>query len=131
MAAGRGVGGVVACGPVAACGDAVGRVVAADGRSPAEAQPDPVPHPDQGDQPMSARDALNAYVAHESDADQAEYEKHLDAYAAEVRAEALREAAERLRNVHASSSSQTWNWWDAAEIPGACADLIDPDKTGS
>nr|WP_192963608.1 hypothetical protein [Streptomyces sp. W9] len=80
---------------------------------------------------MSARDALNAYVAHESDADQAEYEKHLDAYAAEVRAEALREAAERLRNVHASSSSQTWNWWDAAEIPGACADLIDPDKTGS
>ena len=36
---------------------------------------------------MSARDALNAYVAHESDADQAEYEKRLDAYANEIRAE--------------------------------------------
>ncbi|MGW4505734.1 hypothetical protein ACWENO_13950 [Streptomyces sp. NPDC004436] len=20
----------------------------------------------------------------------------------------------------------TWNWWDAATIPGSCADLIDP-----
>lgn len=41
---------------------------------------------------MSARDALNAYVAHESDADQAEYEKRLDAYATEIRAQVLREA---------------------------------------
>lgn len=33
---------------------------------------------------------------------------------------------ERLRNVHGSSEGEAWNWWDAAEIPGACADLIDP-----
>ncbi|WP_033239928.1 hypothetical protein [Streptomyces albidoflavus] len=38
---------------------------------------------------MSARDALNAYLAHESDADQAEYEKRLDAYANEIRAQVL------------------------------------------
>ncbi|MFH9389820.1 helix-turn-helix domain-containing protein [Streptomyces albidoflavus] len=45
---------------------------------------------------MSARDALNAYVAHFSDADQAEYEKRLDAYANEIRADALREAVSSL-----------------------------------
>lgn len=36
---------------------------------------------------MSARDALNAYVVHESDEDQAEFERRLDAFAAEVVAE--------------------------------------------
>ncbi|MFF8458891.1 hypothetical protein ACF06T_30650 [Streptomyces albidoflavus] len=35
---------------------------------------------------------LNAYFAHESDADQAEYEKRLAAYANEIRAQVLREA---------------------------------------
>lgn len=34
--------------------------------------------------------------------------------------------AERLRNVHGSGEGDAWNWWDAAEIPAACADLIDP-----
>jgi len=36
------------------------------------------------------------------------------------------ELAERLRNVPGSGEGASWNWWDAAEIPGACADLIDP-----
>jgi len=36
------------------------------------------------------------------------------------------ELAERLRNVHGSGEGVLWDWWDAAEIPGACADLIDP-----
>lgn len=40
------------------------------------------------------------------------------------------ELAERIRNVHATGEGDAWNWWDAAEIPGACADLIDPVKTG-
>ena len=34
--------------------------------------------------------------------------------------------AERLRNVHGSGEGDAWNWWDAADIPAACADLIDP-----
>jgi hypothetical protein len=34
--------------------------------------------------------------------------------------------AERIRSVHASGEGDAWNWWDAAEIPGNCADLIDP-----
>ncbi|MEU8101681.1 hypothetical protein [Streptomyces rubiginosohelvolus] len=33
---------------------------------------------------------------------------------------------DRLRNVHGSGEGAAWNWWDAAEIPGSCADLIDP-----
>ncbi|MFF5404603.1 hypothetical protein ACFY8K_16820 [Streptomyces misionensis] len=36
------------------------------------------------------------------------------------------ELAERLRSVHGSGEGDAWNWWDAADIPGACADLIDP-----
>lgn len=36
------------------------------------------------------------------------------------------ELAERLRNVHGSGEGDAWNWWDAADIPAACADLIDP-----
>lgn len=39
------------------------------------------------------------------------------------------ELAERLRNVHGSGEGDAWNWWDAAEIPGACADLIDPKQS--
>lgn len=39
------------------------------------------------------------------------------------------ELAERLRNVHASGEGDQWNWWDAADIPAACADLIDPEVT--
>ena len=37
---------------------------------------------------MSARDALEAYMVHESDEDAAEYGKRLDAYRAEVLADA-------------------------------------------
>ncbi|WP_435279159.1 hypothetical protein [Streptomyces sp. 1222.5] len=36
------------------------------------------------------------------------------------------ELAERIRNVHSSGEGDGWNWWDAAEIPANCADLIDP-----
>jgi hypothetical protein len=39
------------------------------------------------------------------------------------------ELAERIRNVHGSGEGDSWNWWDAADIPAACADLIDPNKT--
>ncbi|MFD7868026.1 hypothetical protein [Streptomyces sp. NPDC059783] len=35
--------------------------------------------------------------------------------------------AERLRNLSSNGEGADWNWWDAAEIPGSCADLIDPD----
>jgi hypothetical protein len=41
-------------------------------------------------------------------------------------AEHARKLAERLRNVHGSGEGDAWNWWDAADIPAACADLIDP-----
>lgn len=47
---------------------------------------------------------------------------------AEVRDAHAHELAERLRNVHVTDEGAAWNWWDAAEIPGACADLIDPPK---
>jgi hypothetical protein len=53
------------------------------------------------------------YIAH--------VEKLLDEYAHEL--------AERIRNVHGSGEGDAWNWWDAADIPGACADLIDPQKS--
>lgn len=35
--------------------------------------------------------------------------------------------AERLRNIHGTDEGSDWNWWDAATIPGNCADLIDPE----
>lgn len=47
---------------------------------------------------------------------------------ADYRAAFAHELAERLRNVHGSGEGDAWNWWDAADIPGACADLIDPLK---
>lgn len=46
-----------------------------------------------------------------------------------VLAKHAHELAERLRNVHSSGEGCAWNWWDAAEIPGACADLIDPQTS--
>ncbi|MFD4795950.1 hypothetical protein [Streptomyces anulatus] len=36
------------------------------------------------------------------------------------------ELGERLRNIHTSGEGAAWNWWDAAVIPGECANLIDP-----
>lgn len=33
---------------------------------------------------------------------------------------------ERLRNVGSNGEGAAWNWWDAAVIPGECANLIDP-----
>lgn len=41
------------------------------------------------------------------------------------------ELADRLRNVHGSGEGDAWNWWDAADIPAACADLIDPPAKGA
>lgn len=40
------------------------------------------------------------------------------------------ELAERIRNVHATGEGDAWNWWDAADIPASCADLIDPLSAG-
>lgn len=50
---------------------------------------------------MSARDALEAYMVHESDEDAAEYGRRLDAYRAEVLAEAA-DRAEGLRQFDAA-----------------------------
>lgn len=60
----------------------------------------------------------NALVRHGVDADEAT--ALMNGYAHEL--------AERLRNIHGSGEGDAWNWWDAADIPGACADLIDPLK---
>ncbi|WP_392971076.1 hypothetical protein [Streptomyces sp. LN245] len=37
--------------------------------------------------------------------------------------------AERIRTTAADDDGPAakWNWWDVAEIPGNCADLIDPE----
>ncbi|WP_435246397.1 hypothetical protein [Streptomyces sp. NRRL F-5630] len=45
---------------------------------------------------MSARENLHAFVIAETDEDAAEYDQRLDAFAAEVRADALRNAADRI-----------------------------------
>ena len=75
---------------------------------------------------MSARDALNAYVAHESDADQAEYEKRLDAYANEIHVKAIREAANMLvGQLPDSTGSAPKAWTDAIEHLRAAADDIE------
>ena len=67
---------------------------------------------------MSARDALFNDIWDMRSA--AEKNALIDAFAHEL--------AERLRNVHGSGEGDAWNWWDAADIPAACADLIDPLK---
>ncbi len=51
---------------------------------------------------------------------------HANARIDQLLQEHAHELGERLRNVHGSGEGMSWNWWDAAEIPGACADLIDP-----
>lgn len=38
----------------------------------------------------------------------------------------LHEAADALRGVPGSDVGNDWDWWDAATIPGKCADVIDP-----
>jgi hypothetical protein len=73
---------------------------------------------------MSARDRLTETLRNPGLVGLREEEaaELIDAFAHEL--------AERLRNVHASDEGAAWNWWDAAEIPGACADLIDPLSAG-
>jgi len=36
------------------------------------------------------------------------------------------ELAEKIRSAPHDGTGDTWNWWDAATIPGECAALIDP-----
>lgn len=70
---------------------------------------------------MSARDDLIAgLVEHACCFSEEDAKRMVDAFAHEL--------AERLRNVHGSGEGDAWNWWDAADIPAACADLIDPLK---
>lgn len=42
-------------------------------------------------------------------------------------ADYARELAEKIRTAQHGPEGETWNWWDAAEIPEACAALIDPE----
>lgn len=39
------------------------------------------------------------------------------------------ELAEKIRTASTSDGgpAASWDWWDAATIPGSCADLIDPN----
>lgn len=70
---------------------------------------------------MNARDELiSALEEHACCFSPEDAAQMVDAFAHEL--------ADRLRNVHATDEGAAWNWWDAAEIPAACADLIDPHK---
>lgn len=71
---------------------------------------------------MSARDALYHRLSQVKGEDR---DALLDAYRDEV----LRQAARRLRDVVSSDEGSSWDWWDAATIPTACAALIDPTTT--
>ncbi|MEU5490307.1 hypothetical protein AB0G98_21530 [Streptomyces sp. NPDC020196] len=70
---------------------------------------------------MAERDAVLAYLR-QAGLSTPRANAHID----KLLQEHAHELGERLRNVHASGEGAAWNWWDAAEIPGACADLIDP-----
>lgn len=72
---------------------------------------------------MSAyQDLMTALAMRRPDQSAAEDERIVEA----ALAKHAHELAERLRNVHGSGEGDGWNWWDAADIPAACADLIDP-----
>ena len=82
---------------------------------------------------MTARAALDSYIetlqilARAGDGDRTDEERGRNAtYRAKLIDDHAHELAERLRNVHGSGEGDAWNWWDAADIPAACADLIDP-----
>ena len=70
---------------------------------------------------MAERDAVLAYLR-QAGLSAPRANAHID----KLLQEHAHELAERLRNVHGGGEGASWNWWDAAEIPGACADLIDP-----
>lgn len=70
---------------------------------------------------MTARDDLLREMTH----------NHL--YMTDERAEELidaytHELAEKIRETAFAETGPgtQWDWWDAATIPGSCADLIDP-----
>ncbi|KIQ67048.1 hypothetical protein TR51_06595 [Kitasatospora griseola] len=55
-----------------------------------------------------------------------------DTERAEERADALldhygRAVAAQIRTTVLDGPGNTWDWWDAATIPGSIADLIDPE----
>ncbi|MEV2259155.1 hypothetical protein AB0J13_10905 [Streptomyces anulatus] len=51
---------------------------------------------------------------------------HASARIDQLLQEHAHELGERLRNIHTSGEGAAWNWWDAAVVPGECANLIDP-----
>lgn len=70
---------------------------------------------------MSARAAVLVYLQ-QAGLSTSRANAHID----RLLQEHARELGDRLRNALSSGEGAAWNWWDAAEIPGACADLIDP-----
>lgn len=86
---------------------------------------------------MNAREKILRFVkANEStsvpeiDPETGHFVEDVEAHVSALLDEHAHELAERLRNIHGSGEGDAWNWWDAADIPAACADLIDP-KVGT
>lgn len=70
---------------------------------------------------MTARAAVLAYLQQAGLST-----PHANARIDQLLQEHRHELGERLRNVSSNGEGADWNWWDAAVIPGECADLIDP-----
>ncbi|THA22754.1 hypothetical protein E6R18_32935 [Streptomyces sp. A1277] len=70
---------------------------------------------------MPARDAILAYLV-QAGLSTPRANDHID----KLLQEHAHQLGERLRNLSSNDEGADWNWWDAAEIPGSCADLIDP-----
>lgn len=79
---------------------------------------------------MSARERLMALIArremHPEAAWCVEARSLLDA----VEREHAHNLAERIRGFGSTPAGCTANWWDAATIPDAVADFIDPEVAG-
>lgn len=70
---------------------------------------------------MTARAAILAYLQ-KAGLSTPRANAHID----RLLQEHAHEMGERLRNALSSGEGAAWNWWDAAVIPGECANLIDP-----
>lgn len=73
---------------------------------------------------VSALSRLAFLLDHRVPADVAD---QIDDLIPEVLDEHAHELAEKIRKASYDGTGNTWNWWDAATIPGECADLIDPE----
>ena len=74
---------------------------------------------------ITARERLEAFVAHESDADQAEYSARLDAYRAEVLAEATGKQRAWARNRITGDCMDAWG----DDLIGLIDPATDPTTT--